>query len=79
MAQRGRHTHTHTHEEIEGCVDPREEKEKKAALVPWVIVQGAVSFCIVDKLLNGRASIIIHGLLEPSSEFHSCNKAVLDK
>jgi hypothetical protein len=79
MAQRGRHTHTHTHEEIEGCVDPREEIEKKAALVPWVIVQGAVSFCIVDKLLNGRASIIIHGLLEPSSEFHSCNKAVLDK
>ncbi len=74
-----RERHTHTHEKIAGCCCCKGKKRKESSLVLWVMVQGAVSFCILDKLLNGRASIIIHGLLEPSSEFHSCNKAVLDK
>jgi hypothetical protein len=76
--ERERDTHTHM-KKLQAAVAASEKKEKKAALVPWVMVQGAVSFCILDKLLNGRASIIIHGLLEPSSEFHSCNKAFLDE
>jgi hypothetical protein len=74
--ERERDTHM---KKLQAAVAAREKKEKIAALVPWVMVQGAVSFCILNKLLNGRASIIIHGLLEPSSEFHSCKKAVLDK
>ncbi len=74
--ERERHTHTHM-KKLQAAVAARAKKEKKAALVPWVMVQGAVPFCILDKLLNGRASIISHGLLEPSSEFHFCNKAVI--
>jgi hypothetical protein len=76
--ERERETHTHM-KKSQAVVAAREKKEKKAALVLRVMVQGAASFCILHKLLNDRASIIMHGLLEPSSEFHSCNKAVLDK
>ncbi len=75
-----RERHTHTHEKIAGCCCCKGKKRKESSFSS--VGDGtrcSVFLYSVDKLLNGRASIIIHGLLEPSSEFHSCNKAVLDK